>query len=292
MNILSTIDIKTTNREPDISFKTPIVMEKFEEKTYFHLICNNVEVYDLFKQLGEYVQETRCITHNHNEDCAHKHSHVILKLNPDYVVKNAHNPNYLTNRMSYLVRTKLDKMKTKAGKSNRRQFLCKRINCSSHYNGTLHYMGCNVGQSTKANGYTPHEHYNRRSFCLHKRKPISIFDKPTTQCWNIMAQIEVLTGNKLHLMGRDNCPCIEKRVQKEVEERLKTMYRNEASKTVNNKTHHKDNVRLRADLYSLKADRDRNEETANVHALCYVRDGKVLGLISHLNSLDKSTFFA
>jgi hypothetical protein len=256
------------------------------------LICNTVGAYELFKQFGEYTQETKCISHNEIEECAHKHFHVLLKLHPIYVIKQARNSRYLASRMSYLASKHLPKMISTVGKRSRNKFLCKKLNCESHYNGTLHYMGCNVGQSTIANEFTPHEHYDRRSFCLHKRKPLTTFDKPTSQCWNIMAQIEVLTGNRIHLLGRDDCPCIEKRINKEVEERLRTMYRNEASKVRNNKTDHQGHLCVRAELYAKRSATDRISEEAKVREICFHRDAKVLGLIEHLKTLDASIFFA
>ena len=142
MNPLATIKLETTNREEDVSVKTPIPMDRYADKTYCHLICNNAEVYDLFKTLGDYIQETDCKTHNETEECDHKHKHILLRLHPQYVVKNARSDRYLTNRMAYLVDTRLAKMVPKEGRKNRRQFLCKRLDCSSHFNGCLHYMGC------------------------------------------------------------------------------------------------------------------------------------------------------
>jgi hypothetical protein len=292
MNILSTIDVTTCNRETDVSFKTEIPMLKFEPKTYCHLICNNPETYELFKQFGEYVQETECKTHNPEEECAHKHSHILLKLNPETVAKNINNDKWLTKRMSFVVQKNLKPMERRAGKANRRQYLCKRIDCSSHFDGALHYYGCSKGQSTKGNKFTPHEHFNRRSFCLHKRKPLTTFNKPTSQCWNIMAQIEVVTGNKLHLLGRDRCPCIEKRIKQESEQRLKTLYRKEANATIDNKEFHKQNLLLRHTLYTEKAPEDRIKEEKDVRQMLLERDGRVIGLIEALKKLDKSTFFA
>jgi hypothetical protein len=214
----------------------PLYNIQYEKGKYFHLMPHTLQVYEQFKQYGEYLQECKC--RSNEKGFPHEHWHVLFQMNKKH--GNYVKPSAIHMRLSRLGITV----------NNKRGYMLKEIKCESHLNGVIHYIGCSSGQATKKNKFNRHEHYDRMSHFVHERRQFNAQEPNNFSCVKLMrVDIRIKYDLRLHdNFYMSDCKCVIDRNKKRINLKMSNITLKAANQFVDNKVDHEKNLLVRRSM--------------------------------------------